>query len=112
MELARSLDELVETSDVVSLHLVLAKATEGIIGRKELAKIKKGAFLVNTSRGPLVDEDALVEALEKGALSGVGLDVFGEEPLPRNHKLRTMSNVVLSPHMGTPQIFRLSCKGS
>ncbi|AOO81181.1 D-2-hydroxyacid dehydrogenase family protein [Bosea vaviloviae] len=92
-------DELFATSDVVSLHLVLSERTRGIVGEAELAAMKPGACLVNTARGPLVDEGALLEHLRKGAINAA-LDVYGQEPLPRDHPLRTLPNVVLTPHLG------------
>lgn len=94
------LEELMTTSDVVSVHIVLAKATEGIIGAQELGWMKKDAFLVNTSRGPLVNKEALVKALTEGKIKGAGLDTFDVEPLPLDDPFRTLDNVVLSPHMG------------
>ncbi|GAA5964337.1 hypothetical protein JCM21900_001848 [Sporobolomyces salmonicolor] len=100
VKLAASLEDLLSISDVVSLHLVLAESTKGLLGAKELALLKPEAFLVNTSRGPLIDEAALLDTLRSGAIRGAGLDVFDQEPLPVNHPLRTMDNVVLSPHMG------------
>ncbi|KPV78474.1 uncharacterized protein RHOBADRAFT_33169 [Rhodotorula graminis WP1] len=100
VEFVASLDELLETSDVVSLHLILASTTRGLLGARELALLKPTAFLVNTSRGPLIDEAALVDALQSGRLRGAGLDVYDVEPLPEEHPLRTLANVVLSPHMG------------
>ncbi|GAA5914786.1 hypothetical protein JCM8208_005702 [Rhodotorula glutinis] len=99
-EYVGTLDELLSTSDVVSLHLILASSTRGLIGARELALLKPTAFLVNTSRGPLIDEAALIDALQSGRLRGAGLDVYDVEPLPEEHPLRTLSNVVLSPHMG------------
>jgi phosphoglycerate dehydrogenase-like enzyme len=93
-------DELLATSDVVTIHLKLSARTTGLIGRDDLARMKPTALLVNTSRGPLVDEDALVEALHAGAIGGAGLDVFGAEPLPRNSPLRTAPRTVLTPHLG------------
>ncbi|GAA5840465.1 hypothetical protein JCM5353_001120 [Sporobolomyces roseus] len=106
VELAGSLEDLLKTSDVVTLHMVLSEKTKGLIGKKELDCLKPTSFLVNTSRGPLIDEGALVEVLREGKIKGAGLDVFDVEPLPKDHPLRTMNNVVLSPHMGyveTPQ---------
>lgn len=91
--------ELFATSDAVSLHLVLSERTRGVVGADELETMKPGAILVNTSRGPLVDENALLRALEAGKIIA-GLDVFDTEPLPANHPLRSLPNVVLSPHMG------------
>jgi phosphoglycerate dehydrogenase-like enzyme len=100
VELAGSLEELMRISDVVSLHMILSSKTEGMIGKKELGWMKEGAFLVNTSRGPLIQEEALLEVLRSRKIGGVGLDVYDIEPLPKDHELRTMDNVVLSPHMG------------
>jgi D-3-phosphoglycerate dehydrogenase len=94
-----SLDTLLERSDVVSLHLVLTPETHGLIGRRELRRMKAGAFLVNTARGALVDEGALVEALRAGRLGGAGLDVFAGEPLAPGHPLTELDAVVLSPHV-------------
>ena len=88
------------TADVVSVHLKYTERSAGYIGREELALMKPSAFLVNTSRGPLVDEAALIEALESGSIAGAGLDVFTVEPLPIDHRLRSLPKVVLSPHMG------------
>ena len=92
-------DELLERADVVSLHVVLSGRTRGIIGAAELGRMKPGAVLVNTSRGPLVDEAALVEALNAGRLIA-GIDVYDREPLPEKHPLRTAPNCVLTPHVG------------
>jgi len=93
-------DELLETSDVVTIHLKLSDRTTGLLGRDELARMKADALLVNTSRGPIVDEDALVEALHAGTIGGAGLDVFGTEPLPLDSALRTAPRTVLTPHLG------------
>ncbi|GAA5902185.1 hypothetical protein JCM5296_006623 [Sporobolomyces johnsonii] len=112
VKLAASLEDLLSTSDVVSLHIVLAESTKGLLGARELALLKPEAFLVNTSRGPLIDEAALLDTLRSGAIRGAGLDVFDQEPLPVDHPLRTMDNVVLSPHMGyveTP-LYQLCCR--
>lgn len=95
-----SKDELLSTSDVVSLHLRLSERTRAIVGADELARMKAGALLVNTSRGPLVDEAALVASLEAGHLGGAGLDVFDAEPLPVDHPLRSTPRTVLAPHLG------------
>ena len=92
-------DDLLARSDVVSLHVVLSRRTRGIIGAADLARMRPGAALVNTSRGPLVDEPALVEALRAGRLLA-GLDVYDREPLPPDHPLRTAPNCVLTPHVG------------
>jgi phosphoglycerate dehydrogenase-like enzyme len=92
-------NSLLEQSDAVSLHLVLSERTRGVIGRPELARLKAGAILVNTSRGPLVDEAALIERLEQGLLIAA-LDVYDREPLPPHHRLRQLPNTVLTPHQG------------
>lgn len=97
---APTLDDLLRKADVVSLHLVLNAETRGILGARELGLMKKGALLINTSRGPLVDERALVAALQGGRLGGAGLDVFDHEPLPPDHPFRTLANVVATPHLG------------
>ena len=93
-------DVLLAESDFVTIHLVLSERTRGLIGREELALMKRDAFLVNTSRGPIVDEQALVEALASGAIAGAGLDVYDEEPLPADHPLRRAPNAVLTGHTG------------
>jgi phosphoglycerate dehydrogenase-like enzyme len=93
-------NELFATSDVVTLHLKLSDRTRGIVGAEELAVMRSTAYLVNTSRGPLIDEDALIEALWTGSIAGAGLDVFDVEPLPADHPLRTLPNTVLTPHVG------------
>lgn len=91
---------LFESSDVVSVHLVLSERTRGLVGEAELALMKPHAYLINTSRGPIVDEAALIDALEAGRIAGAGLDVYDAEPLPKGHRLRRLSNVTLSPHLG------------
>jgi glyoxylate reductase len=97
------LEELLRESDVVSIHVPLTEETFHLIGEKELALMKKGAFLINTSRGPVLDEEALVKALESGHLGGAGLDVFEKEP--RIHpRLMELENTVLTPHIGTSTI--------
>ncbi len=95
-----SKEELLRRSDVVSIHLVLSDRTRHLVGARELGLMQKHAYLVNTSRGPIVDEQALVAALKARQIAGAGLDVYAEEPLPRNHVLRTLDNVVLTPHLG------------
>jgi phosphoglycerate dehydrogenase-like enzyme len=97
---AASLDELLSGSDVVSIHLPLVGGTRGLLGEAELALMRSDALLVNTSRGPIVDERALLAALGRGHLGGVGLDVFDEEPLPVDHPLRTAPRTLLTPHLG------------
>lgn len=95
----RTLPELLHVSDIVSLHLPLTPSTQGLLDRDALARTKPGAVLVNTSRGPIVDEDALVAALRAGQLAGAGLDVFAVEPVPTDSPLLGLGNVVLTPHV-------------
>ncbi len=95
-----SKDELLARSDVLSIHLVLSDRTRGLIGAGELAQMKPTAVLVNTSRGPIVDEAALVDALRGGTIAAAGLDVFDTEPLPSGHPLTQLDNAVLLPHLG------------
>ncbi len=101
----RPLDDILAESDVLSLHLALNPETEGFLGREELARAKPGVVLVNTARGGLVDEAAMIEALRSGHIAAAGLDVFAEEPLPAGHPLLGLDNVVLSPHVAwnTPE---------
>lgn len=94
-----SLDELLSASDVVTLHVPLTEQTRGLISAAQLARMKPTAVLLNAARGPLVDTDALVHALESGALGGAGLDVTDPEPLPMDHALRRMPNVIITPHV-------------
>jgi D-3-phosphoglycerate dehydrogenase len=94
-----SLDDLLRTSNVVSLHVKLTDQTRGLIGRRELALMKRGALLVNTARGAVVDTAALVEALNSGHLGGAGIDVYDLEPLPPDHPLLACEQVVLTPHV-------------
>jgi phosphoglycerate dehydrogenase-like enzyme len=93
-------DELFRDADIVTLHLVLSERTRGIVGERELQLMKPTAFLVNTSRGPLVDEAALIDALQGRRIAGAALDVFAVEPLPASHPLRTLDNVLATPHIG------------
>jgi D-3-phosphoglycerate dehydrogenase len=95
-----SRDELLATSDFVSIHLVLSERTRGLVGAAELARMKPGAVLVNTSRGPIVDEAAMIGALRSGRLAHAALDVYDREPLPVGHPLRSLDNVTLSPLLG------------
>jgi len=95
-----SKEELLRQSDIVSIHMVLSDRSRGLIGREELALMKRDAYLINTSRGPIVDEAALIEALQAGRIGGAGLDVYNVEPLPSNHPLRSLPNVLLTPHVG------------
>jgi phosphoglycerate dehydrogenase-like enzyme len=102
-------DELLARADVVSIHLVLSDRTRGLVGARELGLMKRSAYLVNTSRGPIVDEAALVRALREGTIAGAGLDVFDEEPLPLDHPLRGLPNTVITPHLGyvTEETYRV-----
>jgi phosphoglycerate dehydrogenase-like enzyme len=93
-------DELLARSDVVTIHLVLSERTRGLIGARELGLMKPTAFLVNTSRGPIVDEAALAAALAKRAIAGAGIDVYGVEPIAPDHPLLSAPNTVLTPHLG------------
>ncbi len=93
-------DELFAHADILSVHLVLGKTSRGIVGAAELAQMKPSAWLVNTSRGPLVDEAALVAALTHKRIRGAALDVFATEPLPADHPLRALPNVVGTSHVG------------
>lgn len=97
---AGSLAELMAAADVVTLHLVLSDSTRGLVGAPELAAMRPSAYLVNTSRAGLVDTDALVDALRAGRIAGAGLDVFDEEPLPTDHPLRSLPQVLATPHLG------------
>jgi phosphoglycerate dehydrogenase-like enzyme len=98
--LAPSLDALLAEADVVTLHMVLAPSTRGLIGAREIGLMKPGALLVNTSRGPLVDAAALQAALRDGRIGGAALDVFEEEPLPTASPWRSLPNLVATPHLG------------
>ena len=93
-------DELLATSDFISIHLVLSARTRGLLGAADLAKMKKTAILINTSRGPIVDEAALLAALRNGTIAHAGLDVYDKEPLPKGHPLTKLDNVTLVPHLG------------
>lgn len=93
-------DELFGRADVLTIHLVLSERSRGLVGAAELGLMKPTALLVNTSRGPIVDEAALIDALRSHRLAGAGLDVFDTEPLPVDHPLRSLDNVVATPHIG------------
>ncbi|MFA6298168.1 MAG: D-2-hydroxyacid dehydrogenase family protein [Nocardioides sp.] len=97
---AASLVDLMAQSDVVTLHLVLSETTRGLVGEAELAAMRPSAHLVNTSRAGLVDTGALLDALRAGRIAGAGLDVFDEEPLPLDHPLRSLPQVLATPHVG------------
>ena len=98
----RELDDLMRSSDVVSIHATLSEETRGLIDAKRLALMKKTSVLINTARGPIVDELSLCAALSSGQIAGAGLDVFDKEPLPPGHPLTKISNVVLTSHLGWP----------
>jgi len=102
-------DELLARSDIVSIHLVLSERTRGLLGARELGLMKRTAYLVNTSRGPIVDEAALVRALRESTIAGAGLDVFEPEPLPADHPFRSLPNIVVTPHLGyvTEETYRV-----
>ncbi len=93
-------EALFAEADVVSVHLVLSPRTRGLIGAAEFARMKPTACIVNTSRGPIIDEKALIEALRHGRIAGAGLDVYETEPLPPGHPLLSLENTVLTPHVG------------
>jgi len=95
-----SKDDLFRNADIVTIHLQLSDRTRGLVTAKELGLMKKTAYLVNTSRGPIVDEKALLDALNKKQIAGAGLDVFDVEPLPLDHPYRKIENVVITPHLG------------
>jgi len=95
-----SKEALFKESDVVSLHIVSNASTRGIVGAAEIGAMKPTAYIVNTSRGPLIDEQALISALQERRIAGAGLDVFWTEPLPKDHVVRRLDNVVMTPHLG------------
>ena len=105
-----SKSELFREADVLSIHLVLGERSRGLVGQQELSLMKPSAFLVNTSRGPIVDEAALLNTLRARSIAGAALDVYGEEPLPARHPLRQLGNVLLTPHLGyvTVENYRLA----
>jgi D-3-phosphoglycerate dehydrogenase len=113
VELAPSKEALLRAADIVSLHVVLSERTRGLIGREEFALMKPSVYLINTARGPIVDEAALIAALRDKRIAGAGLDVYDIEPLPADHPLRALDNVVLSPHLGyvTVENFRTCYAG-
>ncbi|QOZ37779.1 D-2-hydroxyacid dehydrogenase family protein [Bradyrhizobium sp. CCBAU 53421] len=95
-----SKDELFAASDIITIHVVLSPRSRGLVGAANLARMKPSAYLVNTARGPIVDEDALLVALRDKKIAGAGIDVFSVEPLPIDHPLRKLDNVVITPHLG------------
>jgi phosphoglycerate dehydrogenase-like enzyme len=109
---ARHVDKatLFAASDVISIHLVLSERTRGLVKAEDLTRMKRTAFLVNTSRGPIVEEAALIAALTERRIAGAAIDVYDHEPLPADHKLRRLGNTVLTPHLGyvTVENYRLA----
>jgi phosphoglycerate dehydrogenase-like enzyme len=93
-------DDLFRQSDFITIHVVLSQRTRGLIGSGELGLMKPSAFVINTSRGPIIDQTALIAALRERKIAGAGLDVFDTEPLPLDHPFRKMDNVVITPHLG------------
>ena len=98
--LPMSKEDLLKNSDIISIHLVLGERYKNLITKKEFKMMKKTSFLINTSRGPIVNENDLVQALKDESIAGAGLDVFDKEPLPQDHKLRFLPNALLLPHIG------------
>ena len=98
--LPMSKDDLIKTSDILSIHVVLGDKYKNLITKKEFKEMKKSSFLINTSRGEIINEKDLIEALENDEIAGVGLDVYNQEPLPQDHKLRFLPNAFLLPHLG------------
>ena len=98
--LPMSKDDLIKTSDILSIHVVLGDRYKNLIAKKEFKQMKKTSFLINTSRGEIINEKDLIEALENDEIAGVGLDVYNQEPLPQDHKLRFLPNAFLLPHLG------------
>src|SRR5436305_3922635 len=95
-----SKEELFSTADIVTVHVVLSERSRGLVGRDDLARMKPTSYLVNTARGPIVDEAALLETLQQRKIAGAGIDVFSVEPLPVDHPFRKLDNIVLTPHLG------------
>ena len=98
--LPMSKEDLLKNSDIISIHLVLGERYKNLITKKEFGIMKKTAFIINTSRGPIINENDLIEALKDEKIAGAGLDVYDKEPLPQDHKLRFLSNALLLPHIG------------
>jgi phosphoglycerate dehydrogenase-like enzyme len=98
--LPMSKEDLLKNSDIISIHLVLGERYKNLITKKEFGMMKKSCFLINTSRGSIINENDLIEALKDDKIAGVGLDVYEKEPLPQDHKLRFLSNALLLPHIG------------
>jgi len=103
-----SKEQLFSTADIVTIHVVLSQRSRGLVGRDDLARMKPTSFLVNTARGPIVDEAALLQTLQQKKIAGAAIDVFSIEPLPVDHPFRKLDNIVLTPHLGyvTEETFR------
>src|ERR1700738_5003210 len=103
-----SKEELFATADIITVHVVLSQRSRGLVGREDLARMKPTSYLVNTARGPIVDENALLETLSERKIGGAAVDVFSVEPLPTDHPFRKLDNIVLTPHLGyvTEESFR------
>jgi D-3-phosphoglycerate dehydrogenase len=95
-----SKEELFSTADIVTVHVVLGPRSRGLVGAEDLARMKPTAYIVNTARGPIIDEDALLKALQQRKIAGAGIDVYSVEPLPVDSPFRKLDNVVLTPHLG------------
>jgi D-3-phosphoglycerate dehydrogenase len=95
-----SKEELFSNADIVTIHVVLSQRSRGLVGRDDLNRMKPTSYLVNTARGPIVDEAALLETLQQRKIAGAGIDVFSVEPLPVDHPFRKLDNIVLTPHLG------------
>ena len=95
-----SKDQLFERADILTIHLVLSSRTRGLVGAPELERMKPTALLINASRGPIVEEEALVSVLKNKRIAGAAIDVFDVEPLPLSHPFRTLDNILATPHLG------------
>jgi phosphoglycerate dehydrogenase-like enzyme len=103
-----SKEELFENADVITVHVVLGPRSRGLVGKEDLLRMKPTAYIVNTARGPIIDEEALLEVLQQKKIAGAGIDVFSVEPLPVDHPFRKLDNMVITPHLGysTEEVFR------
>src|SRR5438270_1126511 len=103
-----SKEQLFKTADVITVHVVLGPRSRGLVGRDDLLRMKPTAYIVNTARGPIIDETALLEVLQQKKIAGAGIDVFSTEPLPVDHPFRKLDNMVITPHLGyaTEEVFR------
>ena len=103
-----SKEELFENADVITVHVVLGPRSRGLVGKEDLLRMKPTAYIVNTARGPIIDEAALLEVLQQKKIAGAGIDVFSVEPLPVDHPFRKLDNMVITPHLGysTEEVFR------